>query len=525
VAKGLPVDTSVMRTRRQLRRSKRDTLEWGTPVLYLRSPDGRIFNPTATPPTSTLPTLPDDFGERHDQAGPDPLEALYDEALAAYWTERWDQAVELLRQVVIQRRDDADAAGKLEWARRQQQLATRYAQARADADAQDWSQAIAGFAMVVDADPGYQDAQEQLAQARRLQQLTSLQEEARRLHRAKQWTAVVKIGERLQTLDPDAADPDGLVTSARAQIAAAEREQLLTSHYRSGLRHLDAGAFQQALEELQQVERMDPAYRDIQALLTRVRQELAQIADAALTDRYTTGLGQLDRGAWAEAAATFSALHNDRADYRDTAALLARARQRVPQPIATPNTAPSFRLNPRTLQVGRSISVLALSPDGTRLATGKGRRVAVWDLRTGAKKWDGQVGGMNPDVRVTGMEFSPDSTRLVTASTSGKTRIWDAATGREQLVVNTHTAWQMYEVDVAFSPDGARLATAVANVSGDERTRIWDAATGQEQLLVPHSEKVVAAAFSPDGARLATTSNDKTARIWTLDEGSGDGPA
>jgi CHAT domain-containing protein len=44
LAKGRPVDDSVMRARRALRRAKQDTLEWGTPVLYLRAPDGRIFD-------------------------------------------------------------------------------------------------------------------------------------------------------------------------------------------------------------------------------------------------------------------------------------------------------------------------------------------------------------------------------------------------------------------------------------------------------------------------------------------------
>ena len=46
VAKRLPVDTSVMRARRAMRRAKKDTLEWGTPVLYLRAPDGRVFAAT-----------------------------------------------------------------------------------------------------------------------------------------------------------------------------------------------------------------------------------------------------------------------------------------------------------------------------------------------------------------------------------------------------------------------------------------------------------------------------------------------
>jgi hypothetical protein len=241
VAKQLPVDTSVMRARRALRRAKKDTLEWGTPVLYLRSPDGRIFDPAASPHRS--PTPSDERSQSQDRArGPD-LEMLYDEALAAFWTERWDKAVELFQQVVANRRDHADAAVKLEHARRQQQLAVRYAQACAAADIQVWEQAVAGFTMIVDAEPAYRDARARLEQARHQQQLAELQAEARRLHRARQWAAVIKVDERLRALDPAAADPDGVVTSARGELAMVERAELLASHYRSGLRLLDAGAW------------------------------------------------------------------------------------------------------------------------------------------------------------------------------------------------------------------------------------------------------------------------------------------
>ncbi|MGH3916044.1 MAG: CHAT domain-containing WD40 repeat protein [Pseudonocardiaceae bacterium] len=50
VAKRRPVDDSVRRARIALRLAKKDTLEWGTPVLYLRASDGRIFDATTPPP-------------------------------------------------------------------------------------------------------------------------------------------------------------------------------------------------------------------------------------------------------------------------------------------------------------------------------------------------------------------------------------------------------------------------------------------------------------------------------------------
>jgi WD40 repeat protein len=63
----------------------------------------------------------------------------------------------------------------------------------------------------------------------------------------------------------------------------------------------------------------------------------------------------------------------------------------------------------------------------------------------------------------------------------------------------------------AFSPDGSRIVTA----SWDNTARIWDAATAKEiAVLRGHDSLVHSAAFSPDGSRIVTASDDTTARIW-----------
>jgi WD40 repeat protein len=150
------------------------------------------------------------------------------------------------------------------------------------------------------------------------------------------------------------------------------------------------------------------------------------------------------------------------------------------------------------------------SPDGTRIVTASQDKTArIWDARSG--KQLGVLSGHRDVVEYAA--YSPDGTRIITASLDKTARIWDARTGRQLAVLSGHGDFVVF---ATYSPDGTRVVTA----SQDKTARIWDARLGKQlTVLSGHGDTVFSAAYSLDGTRIVTASQDKTARIWEARSG------
>jgi WD40 repeat protein len=193
-----------------------------------------------------------------------------------------------------------------------------------------------------------------------------------------------------------------------------------------------------------------------------------------------------------------------------------------------------------------------VSPDGTRLITGDGAGIRIWDAATGAPirtldalgetpdtvavspdgrefvaasdpydapgllRWDAATGAVLPQWRmpspiaISRLAFSPDGRRLGGHAGAGVT-VWDVMTKEE--VFAAPDAPTLGTAALAWSPDSRLLASGSGNA-----LIVWDIAERRETARLKQSRKHFQfAAFSPDGSNLVTVSNEATAKSWNTD--------
>ena len=113
------------------------------------------------------------------------------------------------------------------------------------------------------------------------------------------------------------------------------------------------------------------------------------------------------------------------------------------------------------------------------------------------------------------LSFSPDGTRLVTASEDGLGRIWDIEERCGSSSSSRGTRDRL--TSAKFSPDGKLVVTA----SADHDAMVWNAKTGkllEEGLLRGHGAIVSDAGFSSDG-RWIVTAGPGRAALWEVRTG------
>jgi WD40 repeat protein len=116
--------------------------------------------------------------------------------------------------------------------------------------------------------------------------------------------------------------------------------------------------------------------------------------------------------------------------------------------------------------------------------------------------------------RVETILFSPKK-KWIVSHMSESVRIWDSE-GKLEKNYSFHARNSGHKL--ALSPDGATLA--IGGRGRDKKTVLFDLASEKEiHTLLGHEAGLLDLLFSPDGKRLATASGDCSAAIWEVETG------
>jgi hypothetical protein len=155
------------------------------------------------------------------------------------------------------------------------------------------------------------------------------------------------------------------------------------------------------------------------------------------------------------------------------------------------------------INVGHGLYAVTFSANGEYLLTGDWKGVGVWRVEDGKQMTTVEVG------IVQCLAVSNDGRWIAAGTDRGGVFVWDATT-YEKVISHRGDYHTIYGID--FSPDATRL------VSASDDASIWDIATRKRVQTLDHGDSVRAAKYSPQGDRIATATRDSV-RVYASSDG------
>ena len=168
------------------------------------------------------------------------------------------------------------------------------------------------------------------------------------------------------------------------------------------------------------------------------------------------------------------------------------------------------------------ISAVDFSPDSTRVAsasTSPSIEINMWDANASSDTTTPIAAINGHAFNILSIDYNSDGTKIVSGNSKNTIKIWNAlVTTATTTPIATLSGHSNSVISVAFHPNDTRLASG----SSDNNIKIWDASKLDDAIptapliatLSGHNRSVRSVAFSPDGLRLASGSADDTVKIW-----------
>lgn len=164
-----------------------------------------------------------------------------------------------------------------------------------------------------------------------------------------------------------------------------------------------------------------------------------------------------------------------------------------------------FRLEGHT----NNVTSIAWSPDGSQIAT-----VSFGGHPDNFRIWSGISGELLRAIKSPGYMYSIDwssNGEYLVTSGGAVIEIWDAVNG--EIVHQLQDQWDEV-VSIDWSPD----ATKIASASWDNAIHIWSVETWEaERVLAGHKDLPLIVVWNLDNIRLATGGYDGTIHIWDIE--------
>jgi len=232
---------------------------------------------------------------------------LYQEAKQLFQAGKWQAVVNVFSKIAQLQPDYPDPDGLLLAAQEKvaevecrQTMDSLYQRALRAMDTSSWEKAQELLVDLEKMEAGYQGADrllakveasiaQQRANQQRSEYIANLYEQASILAHARQWSQALEKIQVIQELDAQFPDPEGIEAQARAEIereqAEARRQIELSASYAQAVQLLNAGKYQQALEQWGQVLALDPAYPDRHKVQTTAKKKLMELTQVGAPKR------------------------------------------------------------------------------------------------------------------------------------------------------------------------------------------------------------------------------------------------